>query len=293
MIRTTIIGAAMAVLAPHACAQDRTIERGVTADALSLVFDDPVTDEEAFESSQPGLFEETASASAVVPPFASNRSSASQRSFFQPGFRPGEDVIDASGSAVAQLFIQGLGDAAARSTYVLEFAVGAGSRFEMDEFNLLVDDRFGGDVSRDRPGDASASLALTNLDTGEILFEESAVLDDAGTEVRIESNDTIVIDLDAGRYELRIEAIATDETAGFDEVQDSLAAASFFVCANVFDPAPCPTDLDGDGLLTIFDFLAFQNLFDAGDPRADLDGDGELTIFDFLAYQNAFDAGCP
>jgi glycosylphosphatidylinositol phospholipase D len=55
----------------------------------------------------------------------------------------------------------------------------------------------------------------------------------------------------------------------------------------------CPADLDGDGELTLFDFLAFQNLFDAGDPVADFDGDGELTIFDFLAFQNAFDAGCP
>ncbi|UYV13148.1 MAG: integrin alpha [Phycisphaera sp.] len=55
----------------------------------------------------------------------------------------------------------------------------------------------------------------------------------------------------------------------------------------------CAADLDGDGLLTIFDFLAFQNAFDAGDPIADFDGDGELTIFDFLAFQNAFDAGCP
>ncbi|MEQ9096547.1 MAG: hypothetical protein RIE32_09815 [Phycisphaerales bacterium] len=27
--------------------------------------------------------------------------------------------------------------------------------------------------------------------------------------------------------------------------------------------------------------------------QADFDGDGELTIFDFLAFQNAFDAGCP
>jgi len=54
----------------------------------------------------------------------------------------------------------------------------------------------------------------------------------------------------------------------------------------------CLADLDGDGSLTIFDFLAFQNLFDAGDPRADLDGDGSLTIFDFLAFQNLFDAGC-
>jgi uncharacterized cupredoxin-like copper-binding protein len=55
----------------------------------------------------------------------------------------------------------------------------------------------------------------------------------------------------------------------------------------------CRADLDGDGALTIFDFLAFQNLFDSGDPRADFDGDGGLTIFDFLAFQNEFDAGCP
>ncbi|MEO1008505.1 MAG: GC-type dockerin domain-anchored protein [Planctomycetota bacterium] len=54
----------------------------------------------------------------------------------------------------------------------------------------------------------------------------------------------------------------------------------------------CPPDLDGDGELTLFDFLAFQNLFTDGDPRADFDGDGELTLFDFLAFQNAFDAGC-
>ena len=57
--------------------------------------------------------------------------------------------------------------------------------------------------------------------------------------------------------------------------------------------AGCRADLDGDGVLTIFDFLAFQNLFDAGDPAADFDGDGVLTIFDFLAFQNEFDAGCP
>ncbi|MEQ9095124.1 MAG: GC-type dockerin domain-anchored protein [Phycisphaerales bacterium] len=58
-------------------------------------------------------------------------------------------------------------------------------------------------------------------------------------------------------------------------------------------PSRCRADLDGDGELTIFDFLEFQNLFDTGDPQADFDGDGELTLFDFLAFQNAFDAGCP
>ncbi|MEQ8317926.1 MAG: GC-type dockerin domain-anchored protein [Phycisphaerales bacterium] len=55
---------------------------------------------------------------------------------------------------------------------------------------------------------------------------------------------------------------------------------------------PCRPDIDGDGELTLFDFLAFQNLFDAGDPAADFDSDGELTLFDFLAFQNAFDVGC-
>lgn len=54
----------------------------------------------------------------------------------------------------------------------------------------------------------------------------------------------------------------------------------------------CLADFDGDGALTLFDFLAFQNAFDAGNPTADCDGDGALTLFDFLCFQNAFDAGC-
>ena len=54
----------------------------------------------------------------------------------------------------------------------------------------------------------------------------------------------------------------------------------------------CLADIDGDGELTIFDFLGFQNLFAAGDMRADFDGDGQLTLFDFLAFQNLFAAGC-
>jgi hypothetical protein len=56
---------------------------------------------------------------------------------------------------------------------------------------------------------------------------------------------------------------------------------------------PCYADLDGDGALTIFDFLAFQNAFASGDPVADCDGDGALTLFDFLCFQNSFAAGCP
>ena len=57
-------------------------------------------------------------------------------------------------------------------------------------------------------------------------------------------------------------------------------------------PERCVADLDEDGSLTIFDFLAFQTLFDQGDLKADFDGDGELSLFDFLVFQNAFDMGC-
>ena len=70
-----------------------------------------------------------------------------------------------------------------------------------------------------------------------------------------------------------------------------LADAVLWVETNLIGD-PCRVDMDGDGSLTIFDFLAFQNLFDAGDLAADFDGDGSLTIFDFLSFQNEFDAGC-
>ncbi len=61
---------------------------------------------------------------------------------------------------------------------------------------------------------------------------------------------------------------------------------------NLLDVGGCRADIDGDGELTLFDFLEFQNLFDAGDLQADFDEDGELTLFDFLEFQNQFDAGC-
>jgi hypothetical protein len=60
----------------------------------------------------------------------------------------------------------------------------------------------------------------------------------------------------------------------------------------VFLSPTCRVDIDGDGALSIFDFLAFQNAFEAGDRAVDLDGDGRATIFDFLVFQNEFQAGC-
>jgi hypothetical protein len=54
----------------------------------------------------------------------------------------------------------------------------------------------------------------------------------------------------------------------------------------------CYPDLDDDGELSLFDFLAYVNLFNEGDEGADCDADGDLTLFDFLCYTNAFNAGC-
>lgn len=57
--------------------------------------------------------------------------------------------------------------------------------------------------------------------------------------------------------------------------------------------APCVADLNNDGLLNIFDFLAFQSFFSGEDPRADLaEPFGVFNIFDFLAFQTAFGEGC-
>ncbi|MEO1009545.1 MAG: GC-type dockerin domain-anchored protein [Planctomycetota bacterium] len=123
-------------------------------------------------------------------------------------------------------------------------------------------------------------------------------------------------DPDTGALTGRIfEAISSspDGTVGFipggmDVISDGTTVTAIFM--NQADPndfvqafaiegdgvpcdADCRADIDGDGSLTIFDFLGFQNLFDAGDLGADFDGDGVLTIFDFLEFQNEFDAGCP
>jgi hypothetical protein len=70
-------------------------------------------------------------------------------------------------------------------------------------------------------------------------------------------------------------------------------AAAMGLVATAAARGQCPADFDGDGELTVFDFLAFQNAFALGEPVADIDGDGTLTVFDFLAFQNAFAAGCP
>jgi|GEM_PF-4953489 len=101
--------------------------------------------------------------------------------------------------------------------------------------------------------------------------------------------------LEVDGFVLQLESIGYDAATGtlFLTNQGDSFTQNFLWVLEPQGGAPCRADIDGDGSLTIFDFLAFQNLFDSGDLAADFDGDGSLTLFDFLAFQNEFDAGCP
>ncbi len=96
--------------------------------------------------------------------------------------------------------------------------------------------------------------------------------------------------------DLIIHAMASDVALSgnrllFNGRLDLIGRTAYYIAELDFDT--CAADLNGDGVLDFFDFLAFQNLFAAGDPRADFDGSGSLDFFDFLAFQDAFAAGCP
>jgi hypothetical protein len=60
-------------------------------------------------------------------------------------------------------------------------------------------------------------------------------------------------------------------------------------------PPPCLPDLTDDGVLDLFDYLAFQACFAEGDLDADFDqstGLGVLDAFDFLEFVAQFNEGC-
>jgi len=133
----------------------------------------------------------------------------------------------------------------------------------------------------------------TNSDDGSKLFlGEDMVVDNDGLHPMVEIGTEVA--LAAGKHALRVEFFENGGGAGLIMSIEGPDGVKLPVTAgDLSRTVPCAADFDGDGELTIFDFLAFQNAFDAGDPAADFDGDGELTLFDFLVFQNEFDAGCP
>lgn len=56
--------------------------------------------------------------------------------------------------------------------------------------------------------------------------------------------------------------------------------------------APCPSDLNDDGMSDLEDFFLFLNAFDQTDYAGDFTQDGVMDLADFFGFLNAFDAGC-
>ncbi|MCA9304122.1 MAG: S8 family serine peptidase, partial [Phycisphaerales bacterium] len=55
----------------------------------------------------------------------------------------------------------------------------------------------------------------------------------------------------------------------------------------------CRADVNGDGILDIFDVFMFLDMFNRGSLMADFDGNKVLDIFDVFAFLDEFNAGCP
>jgi hypothetical protein len=98
------------------------------------------------------------------------------------------------------------------------------------------------------------------------------------------AHDTLGVSVAMGRGALVAGAPRDDTPAGED------AGSAYFFALNC--EAPCYGDFDGNGQLSLFDFLDFVNSFNAQDHDADCDQDGDFLLFDFLCFVNAFNAGC-
>ncbi|MCH7791122.1 MAG: hypothetical protein IID31_02440 [Planctomycetes bacterium] len=86
--------------------------------------------------------------------------------------------------------------------------------------------------------------------------------------------------------DMLVRFVARDDGGG-----SIVEAAIDDITLEVFGCTRHPADFNKDGVLDIFDFLAFQSMFVQRDPRADLDhstGVGVFDIFDFLEFQRLF-----
>lgn len=83
------------------------------------------------------------------------------------------------------------------------------------------------------------------------------------------------------------------EDAGEGSVIEAAVDAFSISGLSCENPATCPADLTGDGVLNFFDVSAFLAAFSNGDLVADFTGDGTLNFFDVSEFLAAYSAGCP
>lgn len=178
--------------------------------------------------------------------------------------------------------------------------------FGYNEVAVALADGVGGfTVDRRYPIDSAASATISQVGAiGDINGDDAPdivlPLDEGRTSVMLNNGDGTFAPPQAILADFRVSSRIVVADMDGDGTNDVVSTERTFdrrgvevtVLLNRCRPAECPADLDGDGELTVYDFLAFFNLFEAGSLRADFDGDGMLTIFDFLPFQNEFDAGC-
>ncbi len=143
----------------------------------------------------------------------------------------------------------------------------------------------------DIPQTGLYTLYTSSDDGSKLYLGDDEIVDNDGLHGMVEVGTQVA--LQAGTHALTVEFFERGGGAGvIMSIRGTDGVKRIVTAGELSRAVECPADFDGDGELTIFDFLAFQNAFDASDPAADFDGDGSLTIFDFLAFQNEFDAGC-
>ncbi|UYV11763.1 MAG: FG-GAP-like repeat-containing protein [Phycisphaera sp.] len=110
------------------------------------------------------------------------------------------------------------------------------------------------------PGRSGVRFTVVVAGSAEYQWHRGGIPLDDGSGVSGTRSETLRVDVDVTR--------ATAENVGeYDVVvttpRGSVTSESAVLAVR---PNPCPGDIDGDGELTIFDFLAFQTLFGSGCP---------------------------
>ena len=153
---------------------------------------------------------------------------------------------------------------------------------------------FDGDSSVDWLTNMDADPLFTDAGAGDYTLAAGSPCIDAGDNTAVPEDDldsdgdgdvAEPTPLDLAGLPRFVDDPATDDTGFGDPPLVDIGAHEFQADA-------CYADCNGDGQLSILDYVCFQQLFQAGDLGADCNGDGQLSILDFVCFQTAFGQGC-